>query len=97
MTTETTEALVDQLVEEFKGLIDDRLGLDAKVLKSLEERVGLIEQSRRMIFCGPRDPSSKYFHGDCVQRSSSLYVCLSDTLETPGTSSAWRRIATDRS
>lgn len=57
-----------------------------------------LEETKAMRWCGAHDPSVRSYGAQAVvQRGGALWVSLKTTGETPGSSSDWRRIATDRS
>ena len=77
---------------------DTRAALDLLV-SGLEQHKGRIlkmEARRSMSFAGAYTAGKTYARGDAVQKAGGLFVCLADTADAPGASSAWRQIGVSR-
>ena len=66
-------------------------------LAAITERIDAMEkQQQRSLadaFKGSHLPGTSYARGDLVQRSGVLWLCLTDSTATPGSSTDWRQLS----
>jgi hypothetical protein len=80
--------------ETARAMVDATVGLIARKLKPLEQRIAALESERHKsladAFQGPWLPRATYLRGALVQHAGGAWLALEDTDGKPGEAPGWR-------